>query len=87
MTRFTMVAGWTLIGFASLVFCLKLPVARSRCSGGAPLLDGVVIPPIVAVTGTWLLTGSAAAFGLVLPFALFVSVAYWIAWRLPRRSK
>ncbi len=87
MTTFATVAGWGFIVIAALVFFLKLMVAYSRCSGGVPLLDGIVVPPLAAAVGASLLARSASVFISVVPFALFVSVAYWIAWRLPRRHK
>jgi hypothetical protein len=78
---------WLLFGIAAIAFALKLMVARDRCSGGAPLLDGLVFPPLCVGLAMSLLKRSFSGFWLALPALAFVAAAYWIAWRFPRINK
>jgi hypothetical protein len=87
MTALPNIFGWLLLGIAAVAFALKLMVARSRCSGGAPLLDGLIFPPLCVGLAVCLLTKSLSGFVFALPTLVFVAVAYWIAWRLPRINK
>jgi hypothetical protein len=87
MSALANVFAWLLLGIAALAFALKLMVARSRCSGGAPLLDGLVFPPLCVGLAMSLLKRSASGFVFALPALVVVAGAYWIAWRLPRIKK
>lgn len=86
MSFLVLVFGAVLIFVALLHFVLKLLVAYSRCSGGAPLLDGVVFPPLFLGLGSALFFRhyKVGASGLVVGLVSLVVViaAYSIAWRL-----
>lgn len=73
-----------------LHFLLKVLVAYSRCSGGAPLLDGVVFPPVFLGIGSAVFFRhyGVAASGLVagLISLAVIIIAYFIAWRLGARK-
>ena len=62
--------GVVFIIVASLILAFKLGVARSP-DGGAPVLDGIVFPPIIATVGF-----------IMLGFARRVGTGDWIYWVL-----
>ena len=85
--------GYLFILGALFVVYLKFFVAKSRCAGGAALLDGLIMPPLLFTAGFWLLTREQNHlrwfYGAVF-LAAFVVVAFIliIGWKIganPRR--
>jgi hypothetical protein len=87
MNVFPSIFACLLFGMAVLAFALKVMVARDRCSGRAPLLDGLIFPPLCIGLAMSLLKRSFSGFVFALPALVFVAAAYWIAWRLSRINK
>jgi len=85
-----LVVGALLIVGGLLHFVLKVLVAFDRSSGGAPLLDGVIFPPLFLGVGSAVFFRhyGIAASGLVVGLASLVVViaVYYIAWRLGARG-
>jgi hypothetical protein len=80
-----------MIALALICILLKLMVAYDHCSGGAPLIDGLIFPPIFLGLGASLFFRKfqIAASGFVVAivaFALLIA-AYRIAWWLGSRRR
>ena len=90
MSIFILAVAVLLILGSMLHFVLKVLVAYRRCSGGAPLLDGVVFPPVFLGVGSADIFRhfEVAASGLVVGLVALVVVVivYSIAWRLGARG-
>jgi hypothetical protein len=90
MSTIILVVAALLILGGLLHFILKVLVAYSRCSGGAPLLDGVIFPPLFLGMGSAVFFRhyGIAASGLVVGLASLAVVitVYYIAWRLGARG-
>jgi hypothetical protein len=69
----------------------KVLIAYNRCSGGAPLLDGYIFPPVFLGVGSAIFFRrfQIDASGYVVAIAAFILLfaAYQIAWRLGARGR
>ena len=86
MSIFVLVVAAMLILGGLLHVTFKVMVAYSECSGGAPLLDGVIFPPIFlgVGSGVYFRHFGVAASGIVVGvISLVVMIfTYFIAWKL-----
>ena len=89
MSIFILAVAAVIILGGLLHFAMKVLVAYSRCSGGAPLFDGVVFPPVFLGVGSAVffrhygIAASGLVVGLV-SLAVMIAV-YSVAWRLGAR--
>jgi hypothetical protein len=91
MSIIPLILAGLLIGFSLLYIVLKTMIAYDHCSGGAPLLDGYVFPPVFLGIGSAILFRKfqISVSGFVVALASFVLLfaIYQVAWRLGTRRK
>jgi hypothetical protein len=91
MSIIPLILGGFLVALALAHAFFKIFVAYGHCSGGAPLLDGYIFPPVFLGVGSAIFfrTFQIESSGFVVAIATFVVLfaAYEIAWRLGARRR
>ena len=69
----------------------KVRIAYNRCSGGAPLIDGYIFPPVFLGVGSAIFFRrfqiEVSGFFVAIVAFVLLFAAYQIAWRLGARRR